>query len=160
MPIPINRIVAFAGPYISVVAGGAATWLTAKANVLGIEDIGQDNLATQIGGGLTFTLVSILSWLGQSKWLTGHHLQMAADAQVHAAGLAAPLPSQPELPVELDHARLITLGEDLPSDEDERAALPPALAAVAPAPPLPGDDDPGLDLFPELARDDLLTAIR
>ena len=35
MTIPLNRVVAFAGPYISVAAGGFATWLVAKVNVVG-----------------------------------------------------------------------------------------------------------------------------
>ena len=29
MTLPLNRIVAFAGPYLSAVAGGIASWLVA-----------------------------------------------------------------------------------------------------------------------------------
>ncbi len=147
MAIPLNRIIAFAGPYISVVSGGVATWLVAKANVLGIKDLDQANVATQVAGGLTFTLVAVISWLGQSKWLTGHHLDMAREAEVQAAALAAhPVPPA-DAPPEPEHEALIALGEDLPDDEVEFASQPPGLGPVTPSADasaleeLPDDDE-------------------
>src|SRR4051794_31262014 len=86
---PINRIVAFAGPYFSVIAGGIATWLIAKVNVAGIQGLDQDNLQTTIAGGFTWLLVAGVTWAGHSKWLTGHHIQLAADGQVTAAAAGA-----------------------------------------------------------------------
>lgn len=147
MGIPLNRIIAFAGPYISVVAGGFATWLVAKANVLGIKDLDQANVATQVSGALTFTLVSILSWLGQSKWLTGHHLDMARETELRVAALAAQPAPPADAPADPEHEALIALGEDLPDDEVEFANQPAGLApvtpcvAAVPAEELPGDDE-------------------
>ncbi len=145
MSVPLNRVVAFAGPYISIVAGGFATWLVAKANVLGIKGIDEANVATQASGALTFGLVSVLAWLGQSKWLTGHQLEMAADARVAAAAVAAPAPAPADIPADPEHEALLELGEDLPDDEVEFASQPPGLGPIAASAPddddLPDDDE-------------------
>lgn len=76
MNIPLNRIVAFAGPYISVISGALAAWLVAKLNVLAIPGLDQANLATWIAGAITALLTAGLTWLGHSKWLKGHHIQL------------------------------------------------------------------------------------
>jgi hypothetical protein len=120
MPFPFNRLVAFAGPYISVVAAGLATVVVAKLNALGVPGLDESDVAEQIAGALTFTLVSCLTWLGSSQWLKGHHAEMTADAEVQAAALAAtaPPPGIEPSPDAVNDA-LIALGEDLPSDEEE-----------------------------------------
>jgi len=82
---PANRIVAFAGPYIAVVAGGLASWLVAKVNLAGLPGLDEDNLKTTLTGGFTWLLVAGLAWAGHAKWLAGHHIQMQADGQVTAA---------------------------------------------------------------------------
>src|SRR5919198_4474139 len=82
---PTNRIVAFLGPYISVVAGGIAAWLVAKVNVAGIPGLDEHNLQTTIASGLTFLIVAAVSWAGHAKWLTGHHIQLQPDGQVTVA---------------------------------------------------------------------------
>jgi hypothetical protein len=79
---PTNRIVAFLGPYIAVVSGAAAAWLIAKVNVLSIPGLDQANLATWVAGSLTAIITAGLAWLGHSKWLTGHHIELAAQADV------------------------------------------------------------------------------
>jgi hypothetical protein len=86
---PANRIVAFAGPYLSVIAGGIASWLVAKVNVAGIQGLDQDNLQTTISGGLAWLLVAGLAWAGHSRWLSGHHIQLEADGKATAAAMAA-----------------------------------------------------------------------
>jgi hypothetical protein len=116
MRIPINRIVAFFGPAISLFSGGVAAWLTAKVNVLGIPGLGQAGLATQLAAGVSGTLTAGLLALGQLKWLKGHHIELAAEGQVQAAAIAAP--GDP-------HDTLLADDEDLPSDDDEFAAPPP-----------------------------------
>ena len=90
MQIPLNRVVAFAGPYIAVIAGAITAWLLAKVNITGIPGLDQDNLTTGIAGGLTFALTAGLSWAGQQKWLTGHHVEILAQAKVDAAAAAQP----------------------------------------------------------------------
>src|ERR1044072_8372976 len=126
MPIPLNRLVAFAGPYVSIVAATIATWLVAKLNALGIPGIDGDELAQQVGAALTFTLVSALTWLGQSQWLNGHHVQMQGDAALQAAALVATTPPPPHagLPPDPEHDALMALGEGLPTDEEE-FGMPP-----------------------------------
>jgi hypothetical protein len=86
---PANRIVAFAGPYFSVIAGGVASWLVAKVNIAGVPGLDQHNIQTAIAGGLAWLLVAGLAWAGHSKWLTGHHIMLGADGQVTAAAAAA-----------------------------------------------------------------------
>ena len=87
MTIPLNRVVAFAGPYISVAAGGFATWLVAKVNVVGLPGLDENNLKTAIAGGITWLLVAGLAWAGHSKWLTGHHIQLEGEARINAAAM-------------------------------------------------------------------------
>jgi len=122
MPTPFNRVVAFAGPYISLVAAFLATWLVAKANALGIPALDESDLAQQIASALMFSVTAVLTWLGSAEWLKGHHVQLAGDAAVEAASLAATA-AAPSAPIEpprdpaLDE--LLALGEDLPSDEEE-----------------------------------------
>jgi hypothetical protein len=93
--IPLNRVVAFAGPYVSLIAGGVAAWLVAKANVLGVPGLDQANTATWIAGALTLALTAVLSQVGQSSWLKGHHIELEGTALVQAAALTpAPAPAQ------------------------------------------------------------------
>src|SRR5262245_1692376 len=94
MKIPLNRIVTFAGPYISILAGGVAAWLIAKLNVLGIPGLDEKNLATWIAAGLTAILTSGLSHLGQMKWLKGHHIELEAETWA-AAKANAPVDDEP-----------------------------------------------------------------
>jgi len=128
MTIPLNRLVAFAGPYISIAAGAITAWLLAKVNITGIPGLDQDNLTTGIAGGLTFALTAGLSWLGQQQWLKGHHIEMAANAQVTAAALT-PAPAEVALPLttgEVDDPEAANAAADVP-DEEELAAPPPTL---------------------------------
>lgn len=123
MKIPLNRIVAFAGPYIAVVSGGAATWLVAHVDVLALPGVGsRDHLATLIAGGIAGGFTAGLTWLGHSKWLKGHHIELVGAAQVQAAGLTnGSLP--PHLPVGADDLDGID-DEDLPDDADELRNVP------------------------------------
>jgi hypothetical protein len=154
--IPFNRVVAFVGPYTSAIAGGIASWLVARANIAGLPGLDQNNLKTGIAAALTWLLVSGLTWAGHSKWLTGHHIAMEADARVNTAAMAlavapaapaaAPAP-QPVLAangngnghvayadevvdsmIVEDDATEPVDGEGLPSDEEELAAPPDPVA--------------------------------
>lgn len=77
MKIPLNRWIAFAGPYIATASGFIAAWLVAKANLLGIKGLDQANIATQVSGALAFLVTSGLTWAGHSKWLKGHQIMLA-----------------------------------------------------------------------------------
>lgn len=79
MSIPLNRVVAFVGPYISVVAGGIAAYLVAVVDVIGLPGLNQANLTTWLAGAITFVVTAALSWLGHSKWLTGHHIVLQTE---------------------------------------------------------------------------------
>lgn len=85
--IPLNRLVAFGGPLVSIITGGVAAWLASKANVLGLPfaSRGDETLAAGVAG----TLAAGAMQLGQSQWLKGHRQHMAAEAAVLGAELAA-----------------------------------------------------------------------
>lgn len=69
--LPINRIVAFAGPYIAILSGAVSDWLLVHVHLLELFH----TTKTQVAGAITqiavFGLTAILVWLGQHKWLTG-----------------------------------------------------------------------------------------
>lgn len=68
---PLNRVIAFAGPYIAIASGAVADWLIVHVHLLALFH----TTKTQVAGAITqiavFGLTSILVWLGQQKWLTG-----------------------------------------------------------------------------------------
>jgi len=137
MTIPLNRLVAFVGPYTSVLAGGIASWLVAKVNLLGLPGLDENNLKTAIAGGLTWLLVAGLSWAGHSKWLTGHHIQLQGDASVEAAatsGAATPAPVDAGTAGNGFHpddvGAIAVPDEELPTDDEELAAPPPPVAVT------------------------------
>jgi hypothetical protein len=155
MTLPLNRIVAFAGPYLSAVAGGIASWLVAKVNIVGLPGLDENNLKTSIAGGLAWLLVAGLTWAGHSKWLSGHHVQMQADAHLNAAAVtaasAAPPPPAPSVASSngngngfhsdeiADVSDIIedpyseTMGEEDAVSDDEELAAPPPPVNYAPA---------------------------
>lgn len=78
--IPFNRLVAFAGPYISIAAGVLASWLLVHIHFLGLFHVQHDGLSTAIVQLVVFALTTGVTWAGHQKWLTGHHIQIAALA--------------------------------------------------------------------------------
>lgn len=68
---PINRVVAFAGPYVAILSGAVADWLLVHVHLLDLFH----TTSTQVAGAITqlvvFALTSLLVWLGQHKWLDG-----------------------------------------------------------------------------------------
>jgi hypothetical protein len=135
-----NRVLAWFGPYIAAASGTAAAWLFAKLNVLGIPGLDENNLKTGIAAALTWLVVTGVTWAGHSKWLSGHHVEMAANAQVSAAAMtataAAPAPAlvtasagsngyHPDAALAEEDAASMP-DEDLPSDAEEFAVPPSA----------------------------------
>ncbi len=69
--IPINRIVAWVGPFLAIAAGFVATWLFANVQVFGSLGIGHDAVANAIVKAATFAVSAGVVWLGHQKWLSG-----------------------------------------------------------------------------------------
>lgn len=80
MKVPLNRVVAFLGPYIAAVSGAVAAWLVSVVNVLAIPGLDQANLATWIAAAITAVVTAGLTWAGHSKWLKGHHIELVNEA--------------------------------------------------------------------------------
>ena len=86
--VPLNRVVAFAGPYIAVLSGAVADWLLVHVHLLELFH----TTKTQVAGAITqltvFALTALLTWLGQQKWLTGwqQHEAMANGTAPVVAG--------------------------------------------------------------------------
>lgn len=120
MTIPFNRFVAFAKPYINLLAGALAAWLVAKLNVLGIPGLGEheNELATGLTAAGVWALTQGAAQLGDLRWLKGHHIEIIAQAKVDAAA-ATQTPST---------------GTVVVSDEEEFASPPPE-SSETPDPP-------------------------
>lgn len=88
----LNRFIVWIKPYINLAAGAISAWLIAKANVLAIPGLGEhgDELTAGIAAAITFGVTTLVTQLGDLKWIRGHHLQLAGDAQVQAATPAPP----------------------------------------------------------------------
>jgi hypothetical protein len=71
MKIPLNRIVAFVYPYVSILAGAVADWLLVHVHLLGLFHTNRTAIASVITQVVVFALTAILTWLGAQKWLTG-----------------------------------------------------------------------------------------
>lgn len=87
--MPLNRFIAFVKPYINLAAGAVAAFLVAKANVLGIPGLDEQNTATWVAGALVWLLTQGATQLGDLKWLRGHHIELAAAAQTAVAAATA-----------------------------------------------------------------------
>lgn len=130
----LDRFVTFCKPYINLLAAAISAWLIAKANVLAIPGLGEhgDELSAGIAAAITFGLTTLVTQLGDLKWLKGRHIMLAGDAQVQAAVLtAAAAPTS--APADPEHAELMAAGEDLPDDDEEFAAPPPGDPPIQPS---------------------------
>jgi hypothetical protein len=92
--IPLNRIVAFLGPYVAVVSGAVAAWLLTHLHVLSMFHLSDSQVATAISQLTVFGITAGLTWLGHQKWLTGHQIELAAA--VKAAAAVAPADQPPD----------------------------------------------------------------
>lgn len=93
---PLNRIVAFFGPQIAILAGFVATWLVEHLEFLHLDATGTKGL---IINAITFVLTAILTWAGQHKWLDGWQKweQKVAPAVVAALPDSEDIPTDEEL---------------------------------------------------------------
>lgn len=69
--MPVNRIVAFLGPYIAIISGALADWLLVHLHVLALFHTTHTQVAGAITQLVVFALTAILVWAGQQKWLSG-----------------------------------------------------------------------------------------
>lgn len=141
--LPLNRIIAFFGPYISLLAGALSAWLIAKMNVLAIPGLGLngDMLETAIAAGLSGLLTSTLLHLGQMKWLKGVHIELVNEGLALAAANQPPAPpallpyATLERPALLDPDADAVADDELPGDDVELAAPPPPDESNTPVQP-------------------------
>jgi hypothetical protein len=114
---PINRVVAFAGPYIAILSGALADWLIVHVHLLGLFH----TTSTQVAGAITqiavFGLTALLVWAGHHKWLTGW--------QNFEAVLTAERAKMPSFPPPVPAGSVVTTSGQLPSD-----AAPPITKVV------------------------------
>jgi len=111
--VPINRVVAFAGPYISILSGAVADWLLVHVHLLSDFHTTKGTIVNLVTQGLVFGLTAILTWLGHQKWLTGW--QAAEARQGGTMATEAPEPTAPPEP---------TVTEPEPEDEPTPDAEP------------------------------------
>jgi hypothetical protein len=96
---PLNRLVAFLGPYISILAGVLADWLLVHVHLLSLFHTTDTEVANAITQLIVFTLVTLVTWAGQHKWLEGWQNWEAAllkpDVPFVVQGGAPPEPPVP-----------------------------------------------------------------
>jgi len=68
---PVNRIVAFLGPYIAIASGVVTDWLLVHVHLLALFHTTHEQIASTITQVVVFGLTALLVWLGQQKWLEG-----------------------------------------------------------------------------------------
>ena len=69
--MPLNRIIAFAGPYIAIASGAVADWLLVHVHLLSLFHTTHSSIASWLTQATVFALTAVLTWLGQQKWLSG-----------------------------------------------------------------------------------------
>lgn len=70
--LPLNRLIAFAGPYIAVISGVVADWLVVHVHILATFHVGDNDIAQAISQIIVFGVTAFVVWLGHQKWLDGY----------------------------------------------------------------------------------------
>lgn len=127
--LSLNRLVAFAGPYLAIASGAVADWLLVHVHLLGIFHTTHGQLASAITQGLVFTVTAAVVWLGHQKWLDG--FQKWAYQEVIDTLSHQPLTLESAPPVRSDAFFVSsTMGADLdPDDFGKVGDEPPPEAA-------------------------------
>lgn len=104
---PLNRLVAFLGPYVAIGSGVVADWLLVHVHLLATFHVNHDRLASALAQVAVFAVVTLVTWAGHHKWLSGNQqwesLAMRLLIAQTNAQTGAPLnPSPPvgDLPVD------------------------------------------------------------
>lgn len=123
--IALNRLVAFVGPYIAIVSGIIATWLTNKVHILATFHVAGNDIANAVAQALVFGLSALVVWLGQQKWLEGFQ-RWAYHTYTDIANTEVPPSARPDPIVE-------PAASELPPDATSEAAQ-----GFEPGPPASG----------------------
>ncbi|MGZ6613105.1 MAG: hypothetical protein ACXVFQ_01570 [Solirubrobacteraceae bacterium] len=126
-PFPLNRVVAFLGPFVAIISGAVATWLIEHIPGLHID---KATLASNITAAIVFLVGAAGTFVMHLKWLTGW--QAWEQSLTDVTHIATPdlMPSGPYDPTEFDAA---PVG---PSEE-----FAPGGAGVDPFATQPANDD-------------------
>jgi hypothetical protein len=95
--LPINRIVAFAGPYIAILSGAVVDWLFVHLHFLTNWHTNASSITKWLTQALVFGLTSGLVWLGQQQWLRGW---IAWESKVQTGIEATPVPETAKKQIE------------------------------------------------------------
>lgn len=111
-PFPLNRVVAFLGPFLAIVSGALATWLIEHIPGLHID---KATLASNITAAIVFLVGAGGTFVMHHKWLSGW--QAWEHSLTDVANTAAPdlMPSGPYDPTEFSEAPLGSTDEPAPS---------------------------------------------
>ncbi len=93
--LPLNRIVAFLGPYVAIGSGIVATWLTSHLHVLATFHITNNQVANVISQAVVFGVSALVVWLGHQKWLTGWIAWEQANIATNATSQPNPRAAAP-----------------------------------------------------------------
>jgi hypothetical protein len=117
---PLNRIVAFLGPYIAIASGLIATWLAQHFPGLHIN---KTSATSAIANAIVFAIGAAVTWALHQKWLDGWQKWEAIVAGP-VAGSPAPVAATP-------------VAAPPPAPEPVATFDPAALALAMPAPTQP-----------------------
>jgi hypothetical protein len=111
-PFPLNRVVAFLGPFLAIVSGALATWLIEHIPGLHID---KATLASNITAAIVFLVGAGGTFVMHHKWLSGW--QAWEHSLNDVANTASPdlMPSGPYDPTEFSAAPLGSSDELAPS---------------------------------------------
>jgi hypothetical protein len=70
-PFPLNRIVAFLGPYLAIASGVVADYLLVHVHLLATFHVNHNGLASALSQVAIFAITTLVVWAGHHKWLTG-----------------------------------------------------------------------------------------
>jgi hypothetical protein len=86
-PFPLNRVIAFLGPYVAIVSGAAASWLSQHFPGLHLDTTGT---AATISSAIVFVIGAGITWALQHKWLDGWQKWEAALVAIDPVPARAP----------------------------------------------------------------------
>lgn len=126
--LPLNRLIAFAGPYIAVISGVVADWLVVHVHVLSTFHVGNNDVANAVSQIIVFGVTAFVVWLGHQKWLDGYQAWA-----YHNAPAAQPVIDALHLPIDL----MALEASQQPQTAYDPAAEAKALASIDQDAPTP-----------------------
>lgn len=96
---PINRVVAFAAPYVATLSGALASWCLVHVHFLSLFHLSSSQLATGLAQIITFVLVAGMTYASQHKWLDGWQKWEASVTDLQKAHILAEAAAPPVVPL-------------------------------------------------------------